>query len=41
MTKKSLLGNRAVSVAMMAIRKDMAVTRAAYRSPQDNLQDNT
>lgn len=36
-TKKSLLGNRAVYVAMMDIRMDMVVTRAAYRRPHDNL----
>lgn len=37
MTIKSLFGNRAVYVAMMDIRMDMVVTRAAYRIPQDNL----
>lgn len=37
MTKKSLFGNRAVYVAMMDIRMDMVVTRAAYRRPHDNL----
>ncbi len=37
MTKKSLFGNRAVYVAIMDMRMDMVVTRAAYRRPQDNL----
>lgn len=37
-TKKSLLGNRAVHVAIMAIRMDMMVTRPAYSRPHDNLQ---
>lgn len=37
MMMKSLLGKRAVYVAMMAIRMDMVVTRAAYRRPHDNL----
>lgn len=37
MTKKSLLGKRAVYVAMMDIRMDIVVTRAAYRRPHDNL----
>lgn len=36
-TKKSLLGNNAVYVAMMDIRIDMVVTRAAYKRPHDNL----
>lgn len=37
MTRKSLFGNRAVYVAMMDIRMDIVVTRAAYRRPHDNL----
>lgn len=36
-TKKSLLGNRAVHVAIMDIRMDMMVTRTAYSRPHDNL----
>lgn len=36
-TRKSLLGNRARKVAIMAITMDIAVTRAAYNSPHDNL----
>lgn len=40
MTKKSLLGNRAVYVAMMDIRIDMVVTRAAYRRPHESLLNN-
>lgn len=40
MTKKSLLGNRAVYVAMMDIRMDMVVTRAAYRRPHESLSNN-
>lgn len=38
-TKKSLLGNRAVRVAIMDIRMDMKVTRTAYSRPHDNLED--
>lgn len=41
MTRKLLLGNNAVYVAMMAIRMDMVVTRAAYRRPHDNLSNHT
>lgn len=37
MTKKSLLGNRVRMVVIMAITMDIAVTRAAYNSPHDNL----
>lgn len=40
MTKKLLLGNRAVYVAIMDIRMDMVVTRKAYKRPHDNLSHN-